>query len=461
MRIADKLSEVAEKAISAKKQEQIREAAAIRLRNLEKARLKKKEAHANKIAKKTEERNSAFLQSIDDCILKAAWRGEKILIKSALTEWQKNLLNEYDYKIEDNSESIAKITELLEETFPESVENLLSLSKSACQKFKFLENDLINLLNSNWRELNSQELNRWLSSIFETFKRALKEYTEIVRMREASKYNYDGLMSRLRPAYGFIKKHIDSIDTIYAEKLSENGLLGHSRDGERPFHEIYKKQVIIRRILTEESGFTWDALADSEIQRLFHAVRNDSNIESAASDILSNATDRFLNLRSIEFLSDFDDERSRIIAFKVIHDQVIKQESEIYECFAVISELAEAIGDQDDPLTKFNPIQHFYISPPSHFDNILLYNFLTGDEFKSFKRDFTNHLLRAAEVGLKTKTINAKEYENGIDIWSPGKRKVFLPMSLDLFLDFNHSDGLGYQVYQKGNFNWLIDIIWS
>ena len=268
-------------------------------------------------------------------------------------------------------------------------------------------------------------------------------------------------MSRLRPAYRFIKENIDLIDTIYEEKLSEKSLLGYPQDGERPFHEIYQKQVIIRRILTEESGFTWEALTDPEIRVLFTAVRNDISIEAAASDILSNANISFSNPYSIELLSNFDDEHSRIVAFKLINDQVVKQESEIYKCLSTISELAEAIGEHDDPVLKFTSIQHFYITPTAKFDNIELYNFLLGNEFANFKQELINKMLRAAESGLKTISLKAKEYANGIDIWSAGKCKFFLPMSLDMFLDFNHSDGLGYEVYANENFNWLIDLAWN
>jgi hypothetical protein len=126
-----------------------------------------------------------------------------------------------------------------------------------------------------------------------------------------------------------------------------------------------------------------------------------------------------------------------------------------------MSELAEAIGEHDDPVLKFTSIQHYYITPTAKFDNIVLYNFLVGKEFENFKQDLTNQMLRAAESGLKTIALKAKEYADVIDVWSAGKRKVFLPMSLDMFLDFNHSDGLGYEVYEKENFNWLIDLAWN
>lgn len=461
MRIADKLSEVAEKAIAAKRAEQIRDAAAIRVRELEKAKLKKKKAQETKLAKEAAERNFAFLNSIGSSILEAAWRGEKKLVKPVLADWQKNLLIQHKYKVEDNSKTMAKVAELLEETLPQSVDKLLLVSKSACQKFTPIEENLTKLLSSNWRELNYNELNHWLTSIFNIFKKTLSAYAEIARVREADKYSYHGLMNRLRPAYRFIKENIDSIDTIYEEKLSEKSLLGYPQDGERPFHEIYQKQVIIRRILTQESGFTWEALTDLEIRMLFAAVRNDSSIESAASEILSNANIRFTDSSSIELLSNFDTENSRIVAFKAVHDQVVKQESEIYKCLSTMSELAEAIGEHDDPVLKFTSIQHYYITPTAKFDNIVLYNFLVGKEFENFKQDLTNQMLRAAESGLKTIALKAKEYANGIDVWSAGKRKIFLPMSLDMFLDFNHSDGLGYEVYEKENFNWLIDLAWN
>ena len=112
-------------------------------------------------------------------------------------------------------------------------------------------------------------------------------------------------------------------------------------------------------------------------------------------------------------------------------------------------------------MLKFIPIQYFYISPPKSFNNIAIYNFLIESDFKKFKNELTNQMLRAAECGLKTISMKAKEYSNGVDIWSLGKRKVFLPMSLDMFLDFNHSDGLGYEVYEKENFNWLIELTWN
>jgi hypothetical protein len=57
--------------------------------------------------------------------------------------------------------------------------------------------------------------------------------------------------------------------------------------------------------------------------------------------------------------------------------------------------------------------------------------------------------------------LQCKEYQDGIDLKGAAVKMVFLPFSMETFLELVSDDGLGYEVLDNGNFKFTINLLWN
>jgi len=457
LKIADKLSELSDNAIASN---QKKEAEKLAFVQAQKRQLKLKNQTDRK-AKKNEERNLNFIKEIQDEILSTAWQGKSSFLKQDLTSWQIELLEHRNYIIRDNKNELGEINNLLNKIIPESVEKLLFIANNKNNNLKCKNDFLGASLNPNWHKFDIPEIRSWLARINESIDNSLALNRDALDFQIAKKDTYNAHLSRLDPFRQFVRKNIKVFDPTYSQKLSEKGLLPIPASGTEYYDENQTKRIIMRRVLTDLSGVSWEGITDPEISTIFFATRDSTSMPVAALKVVKAAIFDAGNLEIIDLIANFAEGEDVHEAFFSFCNSLIQQIEIINSHLNAIQLLAEKINLDQDDLTKVSNIRGFLISASDSFKLNPSYEFLTGKESEKLKFQMHQQMMAAAKRGSKTISLKCKEYKDGIDISSTSVPKVFLPVSLDMFLNFNQVDGLGYEVFDEGNFKFTINLTWN
>ena len=458
MKIADKLSELSDKAIASKQE---KEAEKLELVQAEKRRLELKKQMDRRV-KKSEERNLNFIKEIQDEILLAAWKGKSSFLKQNLTSWQIELLEHRNYIIRDKKNELGEINNLLSKIFPEAVEKFLSIANENKNKnLKYASDFLGATLNQNWRKFDIPTIRSWLAGIKESIDNELVINRNALDFQIAKKDAYNAHLSRLDPFRQFVRKNIELFDSTYSQKLSEKGLLPIPVPGTGYDDQSKAKRTIMRRVLTDLSGVSWEVVTDPEISTIFLATRDLTSMPVAALKVVKAAIFDSTDLEIIDLIANFVEGEDVHENFFSFCNSLVQQIEIINSHLNSIQLLAEKINLDQDDLTKLSNIRGFLISASDRFKTNPSYEFLTGKECEELKSQMHQQMMAAARRGIKTISLKCKEYKDGIDISSTSVSKVFLPFSMDIFLNFNQVDGLGYEVFDEGNFKFRINLLWN
>lgn len=461
MKISDELSEIAAEALAEKKREQaLKIAMQLAKQQAEIERQKRNKKEARRI-----QRNNAkvvqFLATVKHELFLAAWGGSKKIDKKGLSDWQVEALKKTKYRVESNEKEHSALNKTIHVDLPKSIEALIKITKEA-NRFDLIRTATVQLLGQNWKELDVLGLRDWLSTLNNAFCIASRAYAGEVAFRNNNEALYLTELNRLDPRLEYIKKNIHSIDAGYSAKLAQFGLSTiDSKDPDRP-EKIERKKIIIRRVLEEHSSKSWQEISNTEIKLIFHAVRSDFSLTSAASDLRQSSKkssqfdDDVLNL-----FADFTERTADNRAFERSHDSFRQQLALVEKLVDLVASLASKLGITGDPLAQLNLTKGHVIYPSQKSADFPTYDFLLGCECKKFKFELEQQMRGAALRGAKSISLQCKEYQDGIDLKGAAVKTVFLPFSMKTFLELVSDDGLGYEVFDNDNLKFTLNLMWN
>jgi hypothetical protein len=389
--------------------------------------------------------------------------GSDKLVKEGLSDWQVEALREKKYRVVSNEEEHSALNKTIDVDLPKSIKALIGITKEASDRFDLIRTATVRPLGQNWKELDVLDLRKWLGALNDAFRSASKTYASEVAFKNDNEALYLTELNRLDPRLEYIKKNIHSIDADYSEKLAHFGLSTiDSKDPDR--HEkIERKKIIIRRVLEEHSKKSWQEISNTEIQLIFHAARSGFSLTLAASVLRksSKPSSQFDDDDVLNLLADFTDKTADNQAFERSHSSFRQQLALVEGLADLVASLASKLGITGDPLAQPDLAKGHVIYPSQKSADFPTYDFLLGSECKRFKFELEQQMRGAALRGAKSISLQCKEYQDGIDLKGAAVKMVFLPFSMETFLELVSDDGLGYEVLDNGNFKFTINLLWN
>jgi len=463
LKISDELSKIAADALADKNREKARKLALQRSKQkAETERLKKEKEDATRL-KLLKAKSNKYVSTIRRELFFSVWDGKEKLVKESLNDWQIEALKDKNYRVLNIADQHKVLNKTIQVDLPKAVKNLIGITTDASDKFVLIRTSTSRILGTNWIELDTPGLQKWLGTLNDAFSTVARTYASEEKFKKDNEQLYLIELRRLDGRLRFITENIHSIDSVYSEKLASFGLSTIDSNDPKRREKIERKKIIIRRVLEERSKSSWQGISNNDIQLIFHAARNGISLTSSASFLRrsNNSSNQFDDDEVINLLADFADKSSdnqpfeRILGDFKLHFSIVEKLIKL-----LISE-ASKLSISNDPLVKPGLTKGFVIFPSQKCADFSIYDFLVGSDCKKFKFDMEQQMRSAAQLGAKSISLQGKDFEEGIELKSTAFKKILLPFDLELFLELVSADGLGYELYEEGSFKFTVHLLWN